>query len=117
MAAFSPGFIPCADRFLQRGAGLYLQNINIRIAEGPLLRLPVISACMGPEVELIDVGEACARYVAGVLEQENLLAGQNRNGGCSYYVSDTVDGFSTLASRFLGRDVAGCVERVDIDKY
>ena len=31
--------------------------------------------------------------------------------------SDTVDGFSALASRFLGQDVTGQVERVDIDKY
>jgi glutamate racemase len=82
----------------------------------PLLK-EVIGTCMGSDVKLVDVGAACARYVAGELEQENLLTAQTQNGGCNYYVSDTVDGFSALASRFLGRDVTGCVERVDIDKY
>lgn len=82
----------------------------------PLLK-EVIGTCMGSDVKLVDVGAACARYVAGELEQENLLTAQTQNGGCNYYVSDTVDGFSVLASRFLGRDVTGCVERVDIDKY
>lgn len=82
----------------------------------PLLR-EVIGGCMGADVTLIDVGAACARRVAEELKQADLLAPAGEAGSCSYYVSDTVDGFTALASRFLGRDVAGCVQRVDIDKY
>jgi len=82
----------------------------------PLLT-DVIGQCMGSGVSLIDVGAACARDVAGELTAKGLLAPEGSQGGCRYYVSDTVEGFSTLASRFLGRDVAGDVERVDIDKY
>lgn len=77
----------------------------------------VIAGCMGPGVALIDVGAACARDVAGELAARDMLAPPGGEGGCRYYVSDTVDGFEALASRFLGRDVTGQVERVDIDKY
>lgn len=82
----------------------------------PLLR-EVIGSYMGDSVKLIDVGAACARTVADELEGRDMLAPAGTAGECRYYVSDTVDGFSTLASRFLGRDVSGHVERVDIDKY
>lgn len=82
----------------------------------PLLT-EVIGACMGPGVTLIDVGAACARRVAAALEENDALAPSRTNGQLHCYVSDTVDGFSTLASCFLGQDVTGHVERVDIDKY
>jgi len=112
------------DVVIETVCGEYLEDLKraevdtliLGCTHYPLLK-EVIGACMGPEVELIDVGAACARYVAGELKQANLLAEEDENSGCSYYVSDTVDGFSALASRFLGRDVTGFVQRVDIDKY
>ena len=82
----------------------------------PLLT-EVIRACMGPDVTLIDVGAVCARRVADELSSKNALAPEGTQGELRCYVSDTVDGFSILASRFLGQDVTGQVERVDIDKY
>lgn len=78
---------------------------------------PVIGAFLGPDVALVDVGAACARAVANELREKDLLAPPESEGEFRCYVSDTVDGFSALASRFLGRDVSGRVERVDIDKY
>ena len=82
----------------------------------PLLT-EVIGACMGPGVTLIDVGAACARRVADELAAGDTLAPEGSQGELHCYVSDTVDGFSSLASRFLGEDITGHVERVDIDKY
>ncbi|HWS43077.1 MAG TPA: glutamate racemase [Pseudoflavonifractor sp.] len=78
----------------------------------PLLA-DVIRAYMGPEVTLVNSGAACARQVAALLEaNEGHCPGIRR-----YFVSDRVDDFSVLASLFLGEDVRGDVEQVDITLY
>lgn len=82
----------------------------------PLLR-PAIAAFFGPEVTLIDAGGACARQVAALLRSTNALSEREAGGGHRYFVSDSVDGFARLASLFLGEDVAGHVEQVDITLF
>ena len=82
----------------------------------PLLR-SVIARFMGPEVALIDVGACCVAALGELLGERGALAPPGRVGSCRYYVSDTAEGFSNLASIFLGRDVAGAVEKVDIDTF
>ena len=81
----------------------------------PLLT-EVIGACMGPEVALINVGATCAAAVAERLRAMDALnpggAGESR-----FYVSDSVEGFSRLASTFLQRDVQEAVTQVDIWAY
>ncbi len=81
----------------------------------PLL-MEIIGACMGPEVALINVGATCAAAVAERLRAMDALnpggAGESR-----FYVSDSVEGFSRLASTFLQRDVQEAVTQVDIWKY
>ena len=82
----------------------------------PLLR-EVIGACMGPEVELVDVGAECARWVMGQLSGRDQLAPQDRKGSHRYFVSDSTGDFAALASMFLGEDVTGDVEQIDITVY
>ncbi|MGM9608270.1 MAG: glutamate racemase [Oscillospiraceae bacterium] len=82
----------------------------------PLLR-GVIGAYMGPDVTLIDVGGACARRVAGLLESTGSLSGNAEGGRRRYFVSDSVDGFARLASMFLGEDVGEDVSQVDITAF
>ena len=81
----------------------------------PLL-MEIIGACLGPEVALINVGATCAAAVAERLRAMDALnpggAGESR-----FYVSDSVEGFSRLASTFLQRDVQEAVTQVDIWKY
>ena len=81
----------------------------------PLLT-DVIRAYMGPGVALINVGEACAGQVAEDLRAADALADRDR-GRRQYFVSDSVDDFARLASIFLGEDVEGHVEQVDITRY
>ncbi len=81
----------------------------------PLLR-ETIGAFMGQQVTLIDVGGACARQVAGLLQGEGAL-NQSGKGTARYFVSDSVDGFARLASLFLGENVAESVQQVDITAY
>ena len=82
----------------------------------PLLK-PLIARYMGPQVTLVDVGEQCARWVAGQLSAQGLRAGRTRPGRHRYFVSDDTGDFAALASAFLGEDVGADVEEIDITIY
>lgn len=105
----------CAD-YLTPVKAAGVDTLILGCTHYPLLA-QVIGACMGPGVTLIDVGAACARQVAEELAKDGRLAPAGEAGTSRYYVSDTVENFAALASRFLGRQVGTQVERVDIDKY
>jgi len=80
----------------------------------PLLH-DVISKIMGPEVMLIDSGAQTAKMVAMDLHARNKLSTNTSKGTVSYFVTDSIDGFSTLASRFLESEVSGMVEQVTLE--
>lgn len=82
----------------------------------PLMK-PIIGAYMGPGVTLVDVGEQCARSVKRQLELDGLRNDRPGAGRRRYYVSDSTADFSSLASVFLGEDVRGEVEQIDITAY
>ena len=82
----------------------------------PLLR-SIIANQMGEGVELVDVGAQCARWVAGQLTAREMRTDSAEQGLHRYYVSDTTRDFAALASAFLGEDVAGGVEQIDITVY
>ena len=82
----------------------------------PLVK-EIIGARMGPEVTLVDAGEQCARWVKKQLELDGLRNGRPGAGRRRYYVSGSTEDFSGLASIFLGEDVRGEVEQIDITAY
>lgn len=82
----------------------------------PLLR-EVIGRFMGSAVTLIDSGAAVAHRLCDYLRDQNRNAEQNRKGSCHWYVSDSTEGFSQLASLFLGRPVTEPVEQVSVEMY
>ena len=77
----------------------------------------VISAYMGPEVRLINSGREAARSLAETLGRADMLSGNDRGGQCKYYVSDSTEEFSEMASLFLQREVGSQVEQIDIERY
>lgn len=79
----------------------------------PLLE-GVIQEYMSPAVTLISSGTAAADFVAGELERLDMLSGCASGGSHSYFVTDSVDNFSPLASMFLRRDVEGDVMQVEL---
>ncbi len=79
----------------------------------PLLT-DVIRNYMGREVRLVNSGAAGARQVAALLTETDSLSDKTKDGTRRYFVSDSVDGFSNLATIFLGEDVHGDVTQVDI---
>jgi len=81
----------------------------------PLLR-GVIAKVMGPEVALVDSGAETAKMVADdLLKRDMLCPGGTAAGAIKYFVTDNIDGFSALASRFLASEVSGMVEQVEIE--
>lgn len=82
----------------------------------PLLS-KTISEYMGDGVTLINAGCEVAKELKWRLEKEGLLCGEEKNGTCSYFVSDNVDGFENLGGLFLERKINGQVEKIDIERY
>lgn len=82
----------------------------------PLL-MDVISNFMGPDVTLLDSGAEVAKQAVSCLNNSHLLADPQRKGTCRWYVSDTVDTFQELGSRFLGRAITEPVEQVRVENY
>lgn len=132
MAAACPLFVPLVEngRFRRgdivaetvvreylepfRAAGV--DTLVLGCTHYPLLT-EIIGDYMGPEVTLIDVGRTCADAVARHLADLDALSGPGRTGESRYYVSDSAEDFSRLASVFLRRDVEESVTQVDIWKY
>ena len=71
---------------------------------------------MGPQVALINSGEACAAQVAVQLKEMDALT-DAAAGKRLYYVSDTIADFSRLADIFLGESVKSHVGLVDVTVY
>ena len=132
MAAACPLFVPLVEngRF-RRGdivaetvVGEYLEpfraagvdTLVLGCTHYPLLA-ELIGDFMGPEVALIDVGRTCADAVAGRLVDMDALSAAGRTGESRYYVSDSAEDFSRLASVFLRRDVEEAVTQVEIWNY
>lgn len=82
----------------------------------PLLT-EVIQNFMGPEVTLLDSGAEVVRQVRERLHASGHQAAENRRGTYRWFVSDTTESFTELASRFLGRPVTEPVGQVAIERY
>ncbi|MBQ4160283.1 MAG: glutamate racemase [Clostridia bacterium] len=82
----------------------------------PLLR-NTIADVLGDGVSLIDVGEAMAKRVKGLLSEMDIASDKQTGGSCRYFVSDEVDNFEALGGLFLQSKIEGMVSKIDIDKY
>ena len=77
----------------------------------------VIGAFMGPEVTLVNSGKEAACQLAETLKRADMLSGATSGGTYKYYVSDTTEGFSQMASAFLEKPVEELVGKIDIERY
>ena len=80
----------------------------------PLLQ-DVILKVVGPDVKLIDSGAETAKLVANDLVAHKMKAPGSTTGNIKYFVTDSVEGFSTLASVYLEADIHGLVEQVTLE--
>lgn len=77
----------------------------------PLLA-PIIASVL-PGVTLISSGAETAKATAALRGQ----SGQDKDAPVRYYVSDDPSLFTTSAGAFLGYDLSGEVEKIDIERY
>lgn len=82
----------------------------------PLLR-DAISDYMGSGVTLVDSGFETANYAAKVLRERGLLNEDATPKQPEFFVSDTPDGFESVAGLFLGRDMEHSVTQIDIEQF
>ena len=80
----------------------------------PLLQ-GVISKIMGPEVTLIDSGAETAKLVAADIHARAMMSPVSADRSMKFFVTDSTDGFSAIASHFMESDVHGQVEQVTLD--
>ena len=72
---------------------------------------------MGKGVFLVDSGKETAVHAADILEEQGLLTNRSRKGTCTFYVSDSRDGFTESANIFLQQNVEQTVEFRDIEAF
>lgn len=79
----------------------------------PLL-YDIFNRLLDYRVTLIDPGRCAAAYVQRYLMRHDLLAQRDRPGITEYNVTDETDTFGKTASIFLGQEVSGTVNRVEL---
>ena len=116
------GFIDRGDPVTRMVAERYLVPLREQKIDTLILgctHYPIISSIIrdviGDEVQLIDTGAEAAREADRILDELGLKNDTEQSGKCSFYVSDRVQGFTTLGSLFLGREIDGEVLHVDVD--
>jgi len=103
-----------AARYLDNLKRINIDTLILGCTHYPLLR-DVIMKIMGPDVILVDSGAETAKQVASDLRGKDLLSGSKTDGNIKYYVTDTIQGFSDLASIYLEADVNGKVEQIALE--
>jgi len=103
-----------AERYLDKLRELEVDTLILGCTHYPLLR-DVISKIMGPSVRLIDSGAETAKQVAENLSARNMLTDNQSGGTMKYFVTDSIEGFTNTASRYLESDVDGKVEQVILE--
>jgi len=103
-----PETLPIAKRYLEGIAEFAPDVLVLGCTHYPILR-DVIARVVGPDVRLVDSGEATADEVANLLEHRDLSntsrpIGQRRlcDDLDHFYVTDAAERFARVAERFLG---------------
>ena len=103
-----------ASRYLDKLREAEVDTLILGCTHYPLLR-GVISKVMGEGVLLVDSGAETAKYAAKKLRKNDMLSGNETGGNIRYFVTDSIDGFSKVASRYLESNVNGLVKQVVLE--
>ena len=115
------GFIQPDNEITTKVAQLYLKPIIgakvdtliLGCTHYPLI-YPIIDRLLASEVTLIDPGKEAARWAQNYLASHDMLS--DGDGVCTFYVSDSPDGFIETADIFLGgSSIKGDVHQVDVE--
>ena len=106
--------VKTAERYLKPLKESSIDTLILGCTHYPLMG-DVITAYMGDTVSLIDSGAETAKLVAKDLKQKNLLSDNKQKGEIKYFVTDSVEGFSERAARFLREDIINKARQVTIE--
>jgi glutamate racemase len=106
--------ISIAARYLEWLRESDIDTLILGCTHYPLLH-GVISKIMGPGVTLINSGAETAKQVALNLKELKMLTENETGGNIRYFVTDSTEGFSQTASRYLESDVNGMVEQITLE--
>ncbi len=104
------------ERYLSELKSNGIDTLILGCTHYPLLK-DAVSDFMGDGVTLVDSGCETALYAAKILKEQNLLNDDEGVKSPEFYVSDTPDGFESVAGLFLGRDMEHTVNQIDIEQY
>ncbi len=102
-----------ARRYLKPLSDAGVDTLILGCTHYPVL-CDVIGDIMGPDVTLINMGEATANYVKNYMAEYDMLC-DNKTGENEFYVSDKSESFSAMAQVLLGNDKIEA-RQVDIEK-
>lgn len=81
----------------------------------PLLE-DIIADIMGEGVTLISPGKEAARHASAYLTSKELLSDNKTPGSREFFVSDSAELFEESAKLYLGKQLTGSVQKIDIEK-
>ena len=93
-----------AKEYLSDFKNLKIDTLILGCTHYPVLK-KVISKVIGKKIKLIDSGEEAAKEVKRILEQENLINKQKKNGQHKFFVTDFQKKFKEISERFLGQPI------------
>lgn len=105
-----------AKRYLQPLIDAGVDTLILGCTHFPLIS-GTIARVMGENVKLISSGEATAVKAAELLKENDMLCDGAFETKRDFYVSDSPDGFTATAERFLRSKLTSKVEQIGIENY
>ncbi|MBS1518808.1 MAG: glutamate racemase [Bacteroidetes bacterium] len=93
-----------AKEYLDEFKRMNIDTLILGCTHYPILK-NTISGVLGKKIKLIDSGEEAAKEVKRILEQEDMLNNQKKNGVHKFYVTDFQKKFKEISERFLGQPI------------
>lgn len=105
-----------ACEYIQKLSGFRPSCIILGCTHYPIIRENIERACekvLGYRPGIVDAGGCAAQAIAEKLKEKNQLSDRGESGKSRFFVSDEIQNFAEIASRFLGRKIDN-VTRIDI---
>lgn len=99
--------------YLKKVSGFKADTVILGCTHYPLLK-HFISDAMG-SINIVEAGRAAANYMHQVLHKKGLENDDNASSRQEYYVSESIESFTSIADMFLGEGFHGSIDKINID--